>query len=233
MSTTSLRERFRPLVSSRGRVLAVAGAGLLVVLLVVLAIVLGGDDDAPATDRGGQGSGQAGAGSGATSAAPSSAAPPTSDPAPAAPAPEVDGPVAGSVDDLPPSLPQVGLDETAAVGDGVAVAVASVQRFQGSGVGPGNVAGPALRVTIRLTNGTADPVDLDAVAVHAGYGPDVTPAPDLEDVSRLPFSGTLAPGATAEGTYVFSVPASRLDPAVIEVGYRPGAPLALFVGPVA
>jgi hypothetical protein len=145
----------------------------------------------------------------------------------------VDRPVAGSIDELPPSLPQVGLGDAAAVGDGVTVAVASVERVQGSGVGPGNVAGPALRVTVRLTNGTAEALALDAVTVHAGYGPGVTPAPDLEDVSRLPFSGTVAAGATAEGTYVFSVPASALEPAVIEVGYRPGAPLALFVGPIA
>ena len=170
------------------------------------------------------------AGSGTSApASPTSPAPPTGG---TGSVPEPGIPAAGSIDELPPSLPQVGLTETAAVGDGVSVAVASVERFEGSGVGPGNVAGPALRVTLRLTNGTTDALGLDAVAVNAGYGPDVTPAPVLEDVSRIPFSGSVAAGATVEGVYVFSVPASRLDPVVLEVGYRPGAPLLLFVGPV-
>jgi hypothetical protein len=220
MSDTSSGQWFRRVVSSRRRVVAGLAATVLVVLVIVLAVVLGGDDGNAGDDR------QAGE----PTSAPTSAAP-TSGTDAATPAPEAQSPVAGSVDDLPPSLPQVGLTETAAVGDGVTVTVASVERFQGSAVGPGNVAGPAVRVKLRLTNGTADDVSLGGAAVNAGYGPEVTPAPDLQDLSRAPFSGSVAAGETAEGTYVFSVPASPLTPLVIEVGYRPGAPLVLFVGP--
>ena len=211
----------RPSRPGRRGVLAIVALVVLAVAIVVGFAVRNGED------------GRAAAVTGTRSTAPAESSPSTGPTGSPAPTGEAVTPGPGSIDALPTSLPQVGLTETAAVGDGVTVAVASVERFEGEGVGPGNVSGPALRVTVRLTNGTADAVSLDAVSVNAGVGDDVVPAPELNDVSRAPFSRSVAPGSTAEGTYTFSLPSGATGPVVIDVGYRPGAPLVLFVGPVA
>ena len=91
----------------------------------------------------------------------------------------------------------------------------------------------ALRVTVRVENGTAEPVALGGVAVNLAYGPDRTPASPLDDPSRRPFATMVEPGESAEGVYVFTVPADERDRVAVEVGYEAGAPLLLFTGPVA
>jgi hypothetical protein len=95
------------------------------------------------------------------------------------------------------------------------------------------VNGPALRVTVRIENGTDQPIELDGVATNLSYGADRTPASPLADDSERPFSGTLAAGASADAVYVFSVPADARDTVTVEVGYTAGAPLLQFTGPVA
>jgi hypothetical protein len=196
----------------------------VLVVLVVLAVVFGrGDDDS----AGRAAAGTSGVATSSSSGAPDSGA---SD-SPASGGVPTPG-ATGSGNEPPPSLPQVGLHETAAVGDGVTVDVASVESIQGRAAGPGNVAGPALRVTVRITNGTGAELAVDAATVNLAYGDAATPGSPLEDPSRAPFSGTVAPGAGVDGVYVFSVPADAADPVIVEVGYRPGAPLVLFVGPV-
>jgi hypothetical protein len=131
---------------------------------------------------------------------------------------------------LPVALPSVGLDEPAASGDGVSAAVLSVEAIEGSGSGPGNISGPALRVTLELTNGTAAPVALDFVSVSVTHGTARTPASPLNDPSAAPFTGTLEPGATGEGAYVFSVPKDDRGLVTVSVGYRAGAPYLVFSG---
>jgi hypothetical protein len=64
------------------------------------------------------------------------------------------------------------------------------------------------------------------------YGSDETPASPLDDPSQAPFQGTVAPGETADGVYVFSVPAGERDSVTVEVGYTAGAPLLHFSGRV-
>ena len=151
---------------------------------------------------------------------------------PPPPTPTPTGPTA-EVDELPPALPEVALDAAAAVGNGIVATLPSIESIEGSAVGPGNIAGPALRVTVRIQNGTAQPVSLDGVAVNMSYGADRTPASPLDDPSRRPFSGMVAPGESGEGVYVFTVPADARDSVTVEVGYQAGAPLLLFTGPVA
>ena len=214
-------------VTRRKRLLAALGAVALIAV-VVLVWVLVGRDDADA-DR------AAGSTSGSTASSSSSGAPATGS-SESPPATGEATPTAGSAgpaDQPPPALPQVGLEETAAVGNGVSVALASIESIQATGTGPGNVAGPALRVTVRILNGTGAELGLDAVTVNAGYGEAVAPASPVDDPSRAPFGGTLAAGASAEGSYVFAVPTDARDRFVVEVGYAPGSPLVVFVGPVA
>jgi hypothetical protein len=209
-----------PTPARRRRLLLAAAAAAVLAVLVTLGVVLGGDE--------------------ATSAPPAATATPTEAPAaatepavvPQLPTPEPTGPTE-DVDEAPPSLPEVPLDAEGAVGNGVVVTLPAIEAIEGTAVGPGNIAGPALRVTVRVANGTAEPVALGGVAVNLAHGPDRTPASPLDDPSRRPFATMVEPGQSAEGVYVFTVPADARDLVHVEVGYEAGAPLLQFTGPVA
>lgn len=211
-----VRERAAPAPARSRLWQAVAGAALLVVLAALVAILL---------TRGGGGGGAAA--DEPAAAQTSTAAEETIAPLPPTPTPT--GPTE-DVDELPPSLPEVALDAPAAVGNGIVATVASVEAIEGTGVGPGNIAGPALRVTVAIENGTPEAVSLDGVAVNLAYGADRTPASPLDDPSRRPFTGMVEPGGTGEGVYVFSVPTDGREVVTVEVGYQAGAPLLLFTG---
>ena len=169
MTTTS------PVGRSR-RVLWIGGAlAVVVVGLVVLGLALRGGDDArtPSAAAG-------------TTAPLSAEGPPAA--APAVPTPEPTGPT-DAVDEPPPSRPAVALDETAEAGDGVTASITSVEAIDGTATGPGNIAGPALRVTVRVDNGTDEPVPLGGVSVDLASGEDLVPASPLGDPSAAPFTG--------------------------------------------
>jgi len=203
------------------------GAAAVVVVAVVVALVLGlrsGDDEGTAADAAPTTS------SAASSAAPSSsAAAPSSatagDPAAAATTGEA------SADQLPDSLPAVALDQSVAV-SGVSVSLTSIEAIQSNAEGPGNVNGPAVRVTVELTNDTGADLSLDGVSVNLTHGEDLTPGSPLDDVTQAPFTGTAAPGSTVRAVYVFSVPAGERGRVDVSVGVAPGASYAVFSGPV-
>ena len=136
----------------------------------------------------------------------------------------------GRADELAPSLEPVAFDGTASGEDGLRAEVVSLEAIQGSGKGVGSVAGPALRATVRLTGPASGPVALDFVSVTMTHGTDPVPASPLDDPSAAPFTGTLAPGGTAEATYVFGVPEDARELVTLTVGYRADAPYLVFSG---
>jgi hypothetical protein len=199
----------------------VAALAVVVVLIVGVVLLLNRQDgESAASDR------TAATSSTSTSSTPSSSA------VPASPTSVVPSAAPGDDTQLPPSLPAVPLGSQAAVGNGVSATLPTIEAIQGSATGPGNISGPAIRVTVRLANGTGEPVSLDGVAVNMYYGADLTPASPLEDPSQRPFSGTVAPGGTADGIYVFTVPSGSRDAVTVEVGYQAGAPFMTWSGPV-
>jgi hypothetical protein len=185
------------------------------VLLVALVLLLGND----------------GAGTDTATDAATTSGPDGESVVPTLPTPEPTGPTE-NVDEPPPALAEVPLDGAAAVGNGIVATLPQIEAIQGSATGPGNIAGPALRVTVRIENGTGEAVALGGVAVNMYYGPERTPASPLDDPSRRSFDGMLAAGESADGVYVFSIPEDARSTVVIEVGYQAGAPLLLFTGPV-
>jgi hypothetical protein len=208
---------------NRRRLLLVVAA-LVVAALAVLGVVLGGWDGDPAdTDA-----------AGSTSSSPSASATPTDSsaaPSPSpSPTPQPTQPAADPAE-FPPALPAADLDDEVPVEE-VTVSIARIEEIEGEATGPGDVAGPALRVTLRIVNETGADVPLDGVAVNGYYGADRTPAPPLNDSSSVPFAGVLPSGETSEGVYVLRVPPAQRDQVLLEVGYRPGAPLVLFTGAV-
>jgi hypothetical protein len=218
----------------RRRLLLLAGLALVVVAALVLGVALASQDDGRATTGTPSSPSAAAAAEGTASGAPTSAPSPGAAPeADAAATPEstpasVPAPTADP-NEAPPSLPPVDLDRAVPV-LGVVASVSDIEAFTGQAVGPGNVNGPALRVTIRLENGTDADLSLDGVAVAVAYGADRTPASPLDDPSQSPFAGTLPAGEAAEAVYVFSVPADAGDQLTVSVGHQPGAPIAVFAG---
>jgi hypothetical protein len=232
-STTGLE------ASGRGRrrgIIAAAAAVLAAVLVAVVIGLSGGNDDgsAPAAASSSPAP-STGAGATASDSAATTAPPESEDAADEdreEPAPDAAEPVSAEGEQLPPVLPEVPLDAEASPDDGVVLTVPRIEAIQGAAEGPGNVAGPAVRVTIRIENETGDPLSLDGVAVNMFHGEENTPASPLEDRTRQPFVGDLPDGEAAEGVYVFSVPADARDLVSVELGYRAGAPRAVFSGPV-
>ncbi|MGY1809662.1 hypothetical protein ACI8AF_20030 [Blastococcus sp. SYSU D00669] len=204
----------------RRRTLVLAAVAVVVVAaLVALLVVLNDDNGTSESAEGG---------------ATASSTEPTRDTGviPNPPTPTPTGPTE-NVDQLPPGLPEVPLDAPAAVGNGVVATLTGIEAIEGTANGPGNVAGPALRVTVRVENGTAEAITLAGAAINMYYGADRTPASPLDDPSQRPFGiDMVEPGDAAEGTYVFTVPADQRDLVTVEVGYQAGAPLLLFSGPV-
>ncbi|MCZ2810483.1 hypothetical protein O2W15_03445 [Modestobacter sp. VKM Ac-2979] len=211
-------------------------AALVVVVAVASAFLALGDRRAP-----GDVTSPVAGSTAATTAGP---APGATDPAsgatdPSAPSSDTaapaGGPPASAADpvtiaqELPPDLPAVALEEPVPV-DGLTIEVASIEGIDGQATGPGNIAGPAVRVTVRVTNDSSADVSLDAVVVNLFHGPEATPASPLEDPSQEPFSGALRPGASADGVYVFTLATGDRDSVTVQVGHAPGASYAVFTG---
>jgi hypothetical protein len=225
-----------PAPARRRRLIGAVLAVLAVLVAALAALVVSlttGDSAGPVPDgaAGTPAGTTASTPAGTTAAATTAPAAPTPTTVPAAATEPAVGPTEGG-DATPSALPEVALDSPAAVGNGVVATLPAIEAIEGAATGPGNVNGPALRVTVRIANGTDGPVSLDGVATNLSYGPDRTPASPLDDPSEQPFSGTLAAGDQAEAVYVFSVPADVRDVVTVEVGYTAGAPLLLFTGPV-
>jgi hypothetical protein len=225
--STGTPGRTRPREARHRRLLAAGTAAVVAAVLLTVALVAGGGNQ----DPDGPGASAATASAGPTGAAvPSSAAGPSASVQPQSP-PSADPAVpTGDPAELPPSLSAVALDATATVGDGVSGALESLEAVEGTATGPGNLAGPAVRVTVRLTNGTAEPVSLDGAVVTMTHGAEQTPASPLDDPSAVPFSHVLDPGDSAVGVYVFTVAEDARESVTVSVGYRPGAPYLVFTG---
>jgi hypothetical protein len=225
--STGTPGRIPPRGSRQRRLLTAGAAALVAAALLAVALVAG---------RGGAEPAGTGPPSATASAAATGTGEPTATAGPSASVPPALPPIGdpaaltGDPAELPPSPPAVALDATAAVGDGVTGTLESLEAIEGTATGPGNVAGPALRVTVRLENGTAGPVSLDGAVVTMAHGAGQTPASPLDDPSAAPLSGVLDPGGSAVGVYVFTVAEDARETVTVSVGYRPGAPYLVFTG---
>lgn len=113
-------------------------------------------------------------------------------------------------------------------GDGVSARLVSLETFSATAQGAGEASGPALRLQVELTNGTASELDLNGVVVNLFQGADLVPAsPVRGDPSVQDFRGALAPGATAIAVYAFSAGADA-SPVVVTVSHAGGGPVVIF-----
>jgi hypothetical protein len=126
---------------------------------------------------------------------------------------------------------KVALAKPAVLPSKVTVTVVSATRDVVKATTPGEIAGPAVVAVIRISNGTSSSLDLGSSVVTLV---DAKGAPGQATTSAPanPFTGTVAPGKSLEGVYVFEVPSTSPNPFKISVSYAGGAPIALFAGTV-
>jgi hypothetical protein len=125
----------------------------------------------------------------------------------------------------------VPLEQPADAGQGVVVSLVRTVSVETQGVGPGETAGePAVAVTLRVQNGSAQPLDLGATVVSLTTGPEATPGRFSEGPPARAFSGSVAAGASAEGVYVFALPTGERGDIVLDVSLAPERPVVRLTG---
>ncbi len=149
---------------------------------------------------------------------------------------EVPAPGGGNVDQTVPeipvtTLPAVPVSETADLGQDVAVTITDVKSVTGVARGPGEVGGPAAALTVKVENEGQDPISLSNFGIAANDNAG-TPAISLSGEPASPMSGSVGPGQSASGVYVFALPANHLNPLQISISYGAGSPTALFIADV-
>lgn len=164
------------------------------------------------------------------SAAPSTALPPRllpqTAPVPAPAGGNIHQKVAGVVGATATSAPMT----RAAVAAAARIGIVDRRLFDfTSGGGVGDVSGPAITVTLRITNGGISALDVSnvSVTVQDAVG---SPASPLLGTHAVPFAGSLRARGSAVGSYSFSLPRPSRDPIQIQVSYSATAPTAVFIG---
>lgn len=233
-------------VTSRRRIVA-AVAALVLVLVVVGGFILismpGNNDRSPA----------AVATSGTASSGPEpqadddgpSSNPPTPGPtqtvqpgtggadasAPGEPVPPI-APDAGlAAQELPVAEP-VAITGGASSSDGVSIEVTQMEAVDGEALGIGEIAGPAVRFTVSVTNGGNGTLDLGGVVVTVEAGDEALPCTELSGPNAIPFPASVDAGQTATGSFVFRIPAEDRNNVSVFLSYSVDAPVAAFAGAV-
>lgn len=118
--------------------------------------------------------------------------------------------------------------EPVALTTGMVIDIISVDAIEVTAETPGEISGPAVRVTVSAQNASTEPQSVDSAVVSVvaenGFGIGTTAG------DPSPLAGEVAPGDTVTGVYVF-----MLDPAAdreitVSVNYAAGEPVAVFTG---
>jgi hypothetical protein len=131
-----------------------------------------------------------------------------------------------------PVVDPVPIDAVGEFGDGVTAQLTAVDDVDVEAFMPGELSGPGVAITIEVTNGSGEPINLDNVTVDLVEPPDVsaTLITTHEDTS---LRGDLAPGATATGTYEFTIAADARADVSVRVTYAAPKPTVVFEGSLA
>ncbi len=126
-------------------------------------------------------------------------------------------------------LPVVDAGVDVAINSGIVVTVSEPRGVNIEAIGPGEISGAGIAVTVEIRNESESPLDLSGLAVNALYG-DVPADTSMAEPSD-PMRGSLAPGKEASGVYVFRMPGgASSDSLRIEVEHN-GATDVVVVKP--
>ncbi|MHA6693429.1 hypothetical protein [Homoserinimonas sp. A520] len=156
---------------------------------------------------------------------PSASPSPSATPTPSTPPTE--GPAA------PTDKPPAAIDEPAPITPSLTAEIARVEAVDGTARGPGEVAGPSLRVTVTIANSASTDAPLGTTVVSAYYGADLTPAPELREPGGSPLPAMVGAGTTATGVYIFTVPQDERSNVTIMVDYSVDVEPLVFQGDIA
>lgn len=98
-----------------------------------------------------------------------------------------------------------GLRSAAPITSALTAKIVSMKAVRAEATQPGQVGGPAVRFTIRLTNTSGSAIDLSSTVVNVYSGVDQAPAYQL-DSDGLVFPATVAKRSSVTGTAVFTIP---------------------------
>ncbi|WP_210480610.1 hypothetical protein [Naasia sp. SYSU D00948] len=210
--------------ATRRRTWIIAAVAAVAALGIAAAIILGfaSRGAAPTPVRT---TASASASASATPDSPTASPDPSASPT-AAPAPVEPGEVVGE----PGEEVTSDIDAPATVEPGLAVVVTEVNPVEGTANAPGEIAGPALQFVIEFRNSGDQPVALDQVSVTADYGPDRTPALELEQEETVQVPAQAGAGETVRGSYVFNVPPDERGLVRLIVFTSVDAPIVAFEG---
>ncbi len=125
----------------------------------------------------------------------------------------------------------VPLDKTGDFGTGLTVRLSRIAAVKGKATAPGEIAGPAIKVTVIARNRADRAIDLNSVVVFVSFGTKHMPASELSEGAR-PLTGRLAPDKSQTGTYIYTVPEEERKKVRVEISYSSKAPTVAFEGPV-
>ncbi|MFF5260772.1 hypothetical protein ACFY4C_17675 [Actinomadura viridis] len=115
--------------------------------------------------------------------------------------------------------------------DKVTVVVSDIRYVRNTEKGPGEMTGKLLTIfTLKFTNGSAQPLDLNKVKVVARYGSGRTQASPTSYANLNDFYGTVAPGRSRSASYAFDLPRSGYGSVVLGVNFDEKRKTAVFAG---
>ncbi len=128
--------------------------------------------------------------------------------------------------------PPVSFEEQVQIAPSFRATVDEIRAIDGVGQGIGEISGPALAFTITLTNDTKNVLKTAGAVVNL-YDSTASPAiPLLGDPNADPLTGSIAPGASVTGTYVFRVPPEARDSVTLTIAFDPELSVVVFTGPI-
>jgi hypothetical protein len=126
----------------------------------------------------------------------------------------------------------VAIDETAEFGNGVEARLSSIESIEAEAFLPGEFSGPAVVVTVEVSNGSSETINLDTVTVDLVRGNNLSADP-VTDPERTRLSGDLGAGETTSGDYVFTLAPDEREDVQVRIKYAAETPTVVFAGSVA
>lgn len=115
--------------------------------------------------------------------------------------------------------------------DRVTVAITDIRYVKNKAKGPGEITGKTLTIfTLRFTNGSGQPLDLNKVRVVARYGKARAQASPTSYANLNDFYGTVAPGKHRSASYAFDLPPAGYGSVVLNVAFSDKHRTAVFAG---
>jgi hypothetical protein len=122
-------------------------------------------------------------------------------------------------------------DEPGVIAGDLTVRVASIEAVEGEAQGPGESAGPALRFTVVITNGTDQSAPLSNAVANLFYSDALVPASALSGPGTQGFPTAIGAGEEATAVYVFAVPVDGRAFVQLSVDYSADTNDVVFEGP--